>query len=52
MPAEKMGDLIMVPQIHLAHWTELKVFKELEEVCGSAGGASFSWRTLELDHLC
>ena len=50
-PTEKMGDIV-VPQIHLASWDRPKVLKGLgEEICGSAGGASFSWRTLELGRL-
>lgn len=39
---EKMGEL-MVPQIHLACRTRLRVFKGLgEQVCGNAGGVSFN----------
>ena len=47
-PTEKMGDLV----VRLARWTGLRVFKGLgEQVCESAGGASFNWRTLVLGHL-
>ena len=47
----EVGDLV-VPQIRLAQWMGLKVFKGLgEQVCGSAVGVSFNRRILELDHL-
>lgn len=46
-PAHKRGDP-MVPGIHPARWTPLRVCKGLAgQVCGSAGGASFNTRTSE-----
>lgn len=45
---EKMGDL-MVPQIYLAYWTRLRVFKGLgKQVCRRARGARFNWRNLAI----
>lgn len=46
---EKMGDL-MVPQIYLAHWARLRVFKGLgRHACRSARWGMFYWE--ELGHL-
>lgn len=51
VPTGEMGDLVVL-HAHLAHWTRLRVFKGLREhIFGSAGGASFIWRMLELGHL-
>lgn len=45
---EKMGDL-MVPQIYLAHWARLRVFKGLgRQVCRSANVARFNGRNLAI----
>lgn len=39
----------MVPQIYLAHWARLRVFKGLgKQVCRSASGARFNWGNLAI----
>lgn len=49
-PSEKMG-VLEISQIHLAYWTRLRALNGATSMQRDADGASFNWRTLEIDHL-